>query len=165
MGIPSSVVDALAAAARKGITSALDDPTVIDALLEVHVRQLVISGELVPRDRLRVGAAVELCPAGLERAARAVVEAADGIDAPDDLRAAIKALIAVLEPSQVVATQESEPEATDIEPEVETACSKCGTPTDIQQALLSSTRWNGEVLCRPCHIEKAEKRQKERETV
>lgn len=170
MDIPESVSEAITAALHDSVIAMLGLPEVLNPLLEQHVRSLVNAGELVPRERLQVGAQVELAPIGLERAARGVLAIADGTDVPDELSDALKLLAAVFEPPD-----EPEPEAPPepseavVEPpasddeELDLKCSKCGDEIDAEQALLSNTRW-GEVLCRTHHIEKSEARQKERET-
>lgn len=151
--------DSIAAALMRHLAPIFDDPEIINPIVEEHVRRLISTGEVVPRERLQVGGQVELCPIGLEQAARSVLEAGTDVEVPDQLRDAFKALAAVFDP--VV----EEPELPEPEPEpaldgdVGLTCKNCDEPVDREQALLSNTVC-GQVLCRPCHMAKVEQRQK-----
>lgn len=153
MDLPDSIAEAL----MRHWQPIFDDPEIINPIVEEQVHRLISTGELVPRERLQVGGQYELCPIGLEQAARAVLEAGAG-EIPDELRDALKVLAAVFDPPDTESTEEeppTEPQGDDDE----LKCKTCDEPVDREQALLANTVC-GEVLCRPCHIAKVEEQQK-----
>lgn len=165
--------EAATVAAREAIAAVFDDPEVMGPLLAERVDKLIRSGELVTRDRLRIGSAMELSPVGLEQAARAVIAAINGAKLPEHLTEALGQLEVVLdvgeidvsfeaaltvpetelvEPIEPEPEPEPEPEALpEPEPEPDAlTCKVCGVRVDTEQALISQARWQEE-LCPEHH--------------
>lgn len=145
-----------------------------DAFSAEIINARIERGDLVPRERLQIGAAVELVPAGLERDVRAVLAAVDALTAeeraalPEAVIAAIDDLHTILNPPEVV-EEAPEPEAEaepEEEPEPEDApkvCEACGVEVDDEQALLSYTRWR-KVLCKQDHADGGKSKAKTKTT-
>lgn len=163
--LPDGVAARMQTEAGAWLLQLLRDQELIDALVEPRVRQMVMAGHLVPRERLQVGAEIELAPLGLEQAARAVVQAAKDIDLPElgVFNEALGALILLLDPSDVEIAVELEPEPEHVdEPAPDAAqdeptadeetyhCVLCGVEVDYEQHLASKTRWR-KTLCKEDH--------------
>jgi hypothetical protein len=98
------------------VDALLADDALVASIAEDRIAALIRRGDLVPRDRIRVGNAMELAPLGLEQAARAVLGAVvddDGLD--DDLFDAVRSLRKILD-DPIPEFAPFHPELTDEEP-------------------------------------------------
>lgn len=159
--ISEATAEQIAGVLRDALVGALNTPDILDGLLRPYVESLIRSGELVPRARVQVGTSVELCPAGMEQATRALYEALRELDElPEPLRDPLKALAVILEGEleqlEVAVVDEAAPVA-DLEVDVEIAepdddetadtvaedllCEECSAVITADQALKSYTRW------------------------
>lgn len=158
-------VSVITADMLRALADALADPVVLEHLVGERVQQRIDAGELVGRDRLQVGAAIELAPIGLEQAARAVVTAAGKRKLPEKLGEAIAELASVFAAgagqSQSQPSAVSRSSATDAapagddsagagEPIQELRCAVCDAKITEEEALLSHSRWR-EPLCAEHH--------------
>lgn len=151
-----NVAEFMVDATKDFIVQLLNEKSLIDALVQPRIQQLIAAGDVVPRSRLQLGVGLELGPVGLEQAARALVAATDGVEIPEieGFTTALTTLIAVLERVDAPAIPESittEIDDEDSEPEVEAPhCEVCDVVVTDEQRLTSWTRWR-HVLCKDHH--------------